>query len=254
MENQKLQDRELLARHIVALQAAGIDWLPKLLPLLAGKKQIKMEVNDEVKKECQLPNNAPANSLSERTQALTLLKDEVSGCSLCKPLALSRTQTVFGIGKLDPEICFVGEAPGATEDLKGEPFIGDAGQLFDKIILACGLKREDLYICNILRCRPPGNRMPLPDEAANCRPFLEKQLRLVKPRVICCLGACAAQNLLKSTVPIGMLRGQVFQWEGIPVFCTYHPAYLLRIPQKKREVWEDMKQILAFLGKPIPQN
>jgi DNA polymerase len=156
---------------------------------------------------------------------------------------------------VDPELCFIGEAPGADEDRQGQPFVGAAGQLLTKIIEACGMKREEVYICNILKCRPPGNRQPKPAEAANCRPFLDKQVSLVRPKIICCLGASAAQYLLKSRTPIGQMRGKFYEYQGISVMCTYHPASLLphRSPENKKLVWEDMKQILQRLGKPIPQ-
>jgi DNA polymerase len=163
---------------------------------------------------------------------------------------------VFGVGPIDVELCFVGEAPGATEDQRGEPFVGEAGQLLNRIITACGMKREEVYICNILRCRPPGNRTPLPQEAANCREYLERTLELVRPKFLCALGACAAQNLLGTTQGIGRLRGRFHDYKGIPVLCTYHPAFLLpnRSPERKKDVWEDMKKLLARMGRPVPQR
>jgi DNA polymerase len=170
----------------------------------------------------------------------------------CADLASSRNKTVFGVGPLDPELCFIGEAPGVDEDRLGEPFVGAAGQLLDRIIAACGMRRREVYICNILRCRPPGNRLPRADEAANCREYLEGTLALVRPRYICALGACAATNLLGVTLSIGRLRGRFHDYQGIPVLCTYHPAYLLRNPAAKRDVWEDMKKLLARMGRPIP--
>jgi DNA polymerase len=191
--------------------------------------------------------------LEERRQALELLSKSIKDCPRCAELLATRTQTVFGVGKIDTELCFIGEAPGADEDAQGEPFVGAAGQLLNRIIAACGLKREDVYICNILKCRPPGNRMPLPNEAVNCREFLDQQLELVRPKFICALGACAAQNLLGTTQSIGRLRGSMHNYNGIPVWCTYHPAYLLRSPDKKRDVWEDMKKLLARMGRPVPQ-
>jgi DNA polymerase len=192
---------------------------------------------------------APAE---ERRQALTVLAEQVRGCTRCAELARTRRQTVFGVGRVDAEICFVGEAPGANEDATGEPFVGEAGQLLNRIIAACGMKREDVYICNIIKCRPPGNRLPLPDEAGNCRDYLERQLELVRPKYLCALGACAAQNLLRSPLPIGKLRGKFHSYRGVPVLCTYHPAYLLRSPEKKKDVWEDMKKLLARMGRPVP--
>src|SRR5437773_5163563 len=192
-------------------------------------------------------------SPAQRRHELTVLAQNVTQCMRCSELMATRTQTVFGVGKIDPEICFVGEAPGADEDRQGEPFVGPAGQLLNRIIVACGMKREDVYICNILKCRPPGNRTPLPNEAANCREYLEEQIDLVRPRFICALGACAAQNLLNTTLSITKLRGRFLDYRGIPVLCTYHPAYLLRSPEKKKEVWDDMKVLLAKMGRPVPK-
>ena len=145
-------------------------------------------------------------------------------------------------------LCFLGEAPGADEDRQGEPFVGRAGQLLTKIIEACTLKREDVYILNVLKCRPPGNRTPLPHEVGNCRGFLDRQLQIIRPEYICCLGALAAQTLLQTDTPISRLRGSMQEYRGIQVMCTYHPAYLLRNPSAKREVWEDMKKLMAKMG------
>jgi DNA polymerase len=193
-------------------------------------------------------------TVEQRQQALAELAREVALCTRCASLAATRTQTVFGVGPVDAELCFVGEAPGADEDRQGEPFVGAAGQLLNRIIAACGLKREEVYICNILRCRPPGNRLPQADEASHCRPWLERTLALVRPGFLCALGACAAQHLLKTTQSIGRLRGQFQDFHGVPVMCTFHPAYLLRNPEKKREVWEDMKKLLARMGRPVPRS
>lgn len=155
---------------------------------------------------------------------------------------------MFGVGNINARLMFVGEAPGADEDRAGEPFVGKAGQLLTKIIEACRMKREDVYIGNVIKCRPPGNRNPLPDEVQNCRGYLERQLAIVRPEFICCLGAVAAKSLLNSEATIGRLRGRFYQYEGIPVLCTYHPAYLLRNPSAKRDVWEDMKLLMARMG------
>lgn len=188
----------------------------------------------------------------ERLDRLAQLAREVSQCSKCKELARGRTQTVFGVGPIDPELCVIGEAPGAQEDLKGEPFVGDAGQLLDKILKACGFERSQVYICNILRCRPPANRTPDPVEAQNCRPFLEATLSLVKPKFLCLMGATAARYLLETSSGIGALRGRELMWRGIPAAATYHPAYLLRYPDKKHDAWDDMKRMLARMGRPVP--
>jgi DNA polymerase len=197
-------------------------------------------------------SQAASLSPEDRRQELTLIAERVKTCTRCPELASIRTQTVFGVGPVHPELCLVGEAPGAEEDRLGEPFVGPAGKLLDKIIVACGLKREEVYICNIIKCRPPGNRTPLPDEAAHCREYLDGQLALVQPKYILALGACAAQNLLGTTQSIGRLRGQFHRYKDIPVFCTYHPSYLLRTPEKKRDVWEDMQALMKHMGRTIP--
>lgn len=190
------------------------------------------------------------SSLSSEERA-ALLKDvaaRVVACTRCQELASTRTQTVFGVGNPAARIMYIGEAPGADEDAKGEPFVGRAGQLLDRITEASKLTREEIYICNILRCRPPGNRAPKPDEAANCREYLDAQIEIVKPEYIVCWGSCAAQNLLATTVSIGKLRGRFFDHKGIKVLCTYHPSYLLRNPAAKKDVWEDMQFFRRDMG------
>ena len=202
----------------------------------------------------ETPDAAAGLTLEERRQALQALAAEVAACDRCAALCSSRTRTVFADGQPGAEVCFVGEAPGADEDAQGVPFVGAAGQLLNRILAACGFRREEVYICNILKCRPPGNRTPLADEAENCRAFLERQLDLVSPRYIVALGGCASTNLLQTTLSIGKLRGRFHDYRGIPVVVTYHPAYLLphKHPEKKAEVWEDMKMLLARMGRPIP--
>jgi len=188
------------------------------------------------------------SDVAAKSKALRGLAEIVAGCRRCTELASRRTQTVFGVGNPNADIMLIGEAPGADEDAQGEPFVGPAGQLLNKIIEASQLKREDLYICNILRCRPPGNRNPLPQEAANCREFLDAQVHVVQPKRIICWGTVAAQNLLNVTLPVGKLRGKFFDYRGIQVMCTYHPSYLLRNPSAKKQVWEDMKFFMKELG------
>ena len=182
---------------------------------------------------------------------LEVLQAEVAECTLCNELAGTRTQTVFGVGNPDARLCFMGEAPGADEDRLGEPFVGRAGQLLTKILEACGLSRDEVYILNVLKCRPPGNRNPKPEESANCLQFLDRQLQLIDPEYICCLGAVAAQNLLDTTTAIGRLRGKVHTYRGINVVCTYHPAYLLRNPAAKKHTWDDMKLLMREMGTPV---
>jgi uracil-DNA glycosylase family 4 len=177
---------------------------------------------------------------------LPLIREEIGDCKRCK-LAPTRTNIVFGSGNMNAELVFVGEAPGSDEDEQGLPFVGRAGQLLTKIIDTSvdpgRITRDDVYICNILKCRPPNNRNPEPDEVATCNPFLKRQLAVIRPKVVCCLGTFAAQNLIQSQLPISKLRGRFFDVDGMRVIATFHPAYLLRSPDKKREVWEDMKLI-----------
>jgi len=189
-------------------------------------------------------------SLDARCAALAGVAQEVAACTRCTELAQTRTQTVFGTGNPCARLVFCGEAPGADEDRLGEPFVGRAGQLLTDILdKGMKIRREDVYILNILRCRPPGNRTPSPTEAAACREFLDRQLEIIQPEFICCLGAVAAQNLLDTTTPIGKLRGQIHDYRGIKVICTYHPAYVLRNPQAKRPVWEDIQMLMAEMKK-----
>jgi uracil-DNA glycosylase family 4 len=187
-------------------------------------------------------------SRDERAAALDVIRHEVAACQRCTELATTRRQTVFGVGNPQARLVFMGEAPGADEDRQGEPFVGRAGQLLTKIIEACTLRREDVYILNTLKCRPPENRTPLAQEAANCREYLDRQLAILRPEFICCLGAVAAQNLLDTTVSIGRLRGRLHDYRGIRVLCTYHPAYLLRNPAAKKDCWQDMQLLLREMG------
>lgn len=168
------------------------------------------------------------------------LAESVRDCAACS-LRATCTQTVFGVGDRDADWMVIGEAPGADEDRQGEPFVGRAGQLLNSMLAAVGLKREQVYIANILKCRPPKNRDPKPDEAECCRPYLERQIALIKPRLILAVGRIAAQNLLHTDVTIGKLRGQLHRLGDIPVVVTYHPAYLLRSPKEKRKAWNDLK-------------
>ena len=184
-------------------------------------------------------------------QTLELLREEVASCRLCESLACSRTQTVFGVGPTHAKLCLLGEAPGADEDACGIPFVGRAGQLLTKIIEACSLSRDEIYILNVLKCRPPENRPPLPEEVANCRSYFERQLEIISPEFICCLGTTASQALLQTTETIGLLRGRWFSHGSAQVLCTYHPSYLLRNPSAKRHVWDDMKLLLARMGIPL---
>jgi DNA polymerase len=195
---------------------------------------------------------APSGTAGDRTAALESLRtDTIGDCHRCG-LAPTRTNVVFGVGNPHAELVFVGEAPGAEEDAQGVPFVGAAGQLLTKIIEAMGLRRDDVYIANILKCRPPGNRNPLPDEIASCEPFLITQLQIIGPKVICALGTFAAQTLLKTKDPISRLRGRWHTYHDVPLMPTFHPAYLLRNPAEKKTVWSDVQAVMTRLGRPIP--
>lgn len=181
-------------------------------------------------------------------QILTL-RETVLRCSQCAELAPTRNSVVFGAGNIRAELVFVGEAPGRDEDEQGLPFVGRAGQLLTKIIEAIGYQRQQVFICNVLKCRPPKNRPPKPDEIMNCQPYLKQQLALIRPRMICALGNFAAQTLLGTQEPMARMRGKFHEYEGIPVLCTYHPAYLLRNPAEKRKVWDDLKLMRAEIDR-----
>ncbi len=180
---------------------------------------------------------------SKNYQNMIDIKLEVENCKLC-PLHKTRTNVVFGTGNEKAKLVFVGEAPGADEDAQGMPFVGKAGQKLTQIIQAIGLTREEVYITNVLKCRPPGNRNPLPEEIRCCEPYLIAQLKIIKPETICALGTFAAQTLLKTDQPISKLRGRFHTYQGIRLMPTYHPAFILRNPQYKRDVWEDVQKLV----------
>jgi len=183
------------------------------------------------------------NPSAERRETLVKIRADLGDCRRCR-LAAGRRHIVFGSGNPQARLVFVGEGPGQEEDRQGEPFVGAAGQLLTKIIQAMKLSRADVYICNIIKCRPPGNRNPAPDEIAACSPFLERQIAAIKPRLICALGTFAAQTLLATNAPISKLRGAFYPYRGVRVLPTYHPAFLLRNPERKRDVWEDVQKLM----------
>ncbi|MBI2820786.1 MAG: uracil-DNA glycosylase [Acidobacteria bacterium] len=192
---------------------------------------------------------APSEAVADPVTAMQAARNELGDCVRCK-LHRYRTQIVFGTGSVHAELMFVGEAPGADEDEQGIPFVGRAGQLLTRIIESIRLRREDVYIANIIKCRPPQNRNPEADEIAACSPFLLRQISVIRPRIICALGKFAAQTLLETQSPISQLRGKVFDRFGARIIPTFHPSYLLRNPAAKREVWEDMKAIRKLLDDP----
>jgi uracil-DNA glycosylase family 4 len=179
-------------------------------------------------------------------RTLQIVREEVGECTRCK-LAPTRSKLVFGVGAEDAPLMFVGEAPGAEEDRRGEPFVGAAGQLLDRMIAAMGWTRESVYIANVLMCRPPGNRDPQPDEVSQCLPFLHRKIEVIRPRIIVALGKPATHALLSTTAPISALRGRFHPFRGIKVMPTYHPAFLLRSPDRKRDAWSDLKQVIEEL-------
>ena len=224
-----------LRQRLESLAGAGVTSLPKA--------KLAAHLSPPV-----VTPSTPPPIAGNRGQGLAILRQQVAGCTRCAELAATRTQTVFGVGAPSARLCFFGEAPGADEDASGEPFVGRAGQLLTKIIEACTLSREEVYILNVLKCRPPGNRVPEPDEVGNCRPFFERQFEIIAPEFICCLGTTAAHALLQTTEPIGKLRRRWFTYGTAQVVCTYHPSYLLRNPAAKKDVWEDMKMLMARMG------
>jgi len=255
-----------LTDYLETLQMAGVDVIPRgehlpMTPTASSVEKQPVEVPAVVVPVVELPvtPSVPMGdsgldlAAEDRAAALQQLAAQVAQCQMCAELVGNRTQTVFGVGNPYSELVFLGEAPGADEDKQGIPFVGRAGKLLtDMIEKGMKLKRDDVYICNILRCRPPGNRNPSPDEAACCRPFLDATLQVIRPKYLCCLGAIAATNLLNSQETIGRLRGRVLDYQGIKVVCTYHPAYLLRNPSAKGAAWDDLKLLMREMGLPVP--
>jgi len=197
----------------------------------------------------------PARVFASASDALDALKADIGpNCMRCKLHGLGRTKVVFGVGNPDADLMFVGEAPGGDEDIQGIPFVGRAGQLLTKMIAAINFERDQVYIANVLKCRPPGNRNPEPDEVETCEPFLFRQIDAIRPRVIVALGSFAAKTLLRSNDSISRLRGRVYDFRGAKLIPTFHPAFLLRSPERKRDAWEDLKRARALLTAPHPDD
>ncbi len=211
-------------------------------------------VSEAVASFADLPLGGEILNTEQKRQALGELDaGAVKVCTKCR-LCETRTKTVFGEGNVDAKIFFIGEGPGENEDLQGRPFVGRAGELLNKMIAGMGLRREDVYIANIVKCRPPNNRQPAPDEVSTCTPFLVRQLEIIRPRVIVTLGLPAAKYMLETRLPMGRLRGQWYNWRGIKLMPTFHPAYLLRAytEANRAAVWSDLKQVMGEVGLPIP--
>ena len=227
----------------------------QLLHASAGRSKGTIAVSPEVAALLERDANTTSEqSDTEPGTEISALAEAVSSCTLCG-LHASRTQTVFGVGNPAADLVFVGEAPGAEEDKKGEPFVGRAGKLLTDIIeKGMKLRRQDVYICNVLKCRPPNNRDPKPEEVQHCEPYLIRQLALIQPKVICALGRHAAQTLLRTTESTGKLRGRWHNYHDIPLRVTYHPAYLLRSPNEKRKTWEDVQEVMKVLSGEVNPN
>ncbi|HET6181398.1 MAG TPA: uracil-DNA glycosylase [Candidatus Sulfotelmatobacter sp.] len=222
------------------------------------------KVADENIFEVLTPN--PEQATTDPVAALKLIREDLGDCTRCKLHKQGRKQIVFGVGNPRAELMFVGEGPGADEDTQGEPFVGRAGQLLNNMIKAMGIRREDVYIANVVKCRPPGNRTPERDECETCSPFLMRQIAVIKPKVVVALGAVAAKNLLAINAPMSELRGRFYDftpagarssdpsWQGTKLAVTYHPAFLLRDPRQKGEAWKDLQMVMKFLGMKLPQK
>jgi len=253
-----MDDRSQLARHLQLFEELGADGVsrnpawrrrPGRLPFDALETPATPDAAapEPATPDAPRPAAPRAATATSGTGAMQAIRDELGDCTRCKLHGLGRRQIVFGVGSPDAELMFVGEAPGRDEDLQGYPFVGRAGQLLTKIIEAIDLTRDEVYIANVIKCRPPENRNPEPDEVASCEPFLFAQIDVVKPKVIVALGTFAVRTLLQSDAPISRLRGKVYDYRGAKLVPTFHPAYLLRSPEKKRETWEDMKKVRALL-------
>lgn len=244
-------DRDQVAAHLEFLRELGVhgvsrapEWRTRVTPAVpaAADAAAPEEIASMDEGTVAVATGVSAD------EGLAALRAEIGpACTRCKLHTLGRRQVVFGVGNPHARLMFVGEAPGEDEDKQGEPFVGRAGQLLTKIIEAIGMTREQVYIANVIKCRPPGNRNPEPDEVATCEPYLFQQIALIQPRVVVALGKFAAQSLLRSSEPITKLRGRVFEFRGAQLLPTFHPAYLLRNPPAKREVWEDMKKVREML-------
>jgi DNA polymerase len=238
-------------RFAAELGVTGLSRDPKWCSSSASSSQLPASGSRLPASGSQLPASGLQIARSG-AEALAAIKTDIGpDCPRCKLATLGRQQVVFGVGNPDANLMFVGEAPGGDEDVQGIPFVGRAGQLLTKMILAINLERDQVYIANVIKCRPPGNRNPEPDEIATCEPFLFQQIDAVRPKVIVALGAFAAKTLLRTDEPISRLRGRVFDFRGAKLIPTFHPSFLLRSPDRKREAWEDLKRARAMLTSPV---
>jgi uracil-DNA glycosylase family 4 len=236
--------REQFAEHLKFFEELGVDGYRRDAAW-AARAESTVDSRESTVDSPQSAVQSPEPTVNE---SLAAIREDIGDCVRCKLCSLGRKQIVFGVGNPNADLMFVGEAPGRDEDIQGIPFVGRAGQKLTQIIEAIGLKREDVYIANVIKCRPPENRNPEPDEVEQCEPFLFRQVDTIKPKVIVALGTFAAKSLLKSNESISRLRGRVFDYRGAKLVPTFHPAFLLRNPSCRREVWEDMKKVRALLN------
>jgi uracil-DNA glycosylase len=234
------------------LQRGGVDGLPRGRGGFVPRPAVQPVVAPATIAAATVVPTAPASAVGRGdghgAPGLRVVREDLGDCRRCK-LHPARKNIVFGVGNPEAALVFVGEGPGSEEDRIGEPFVGPAGQLLDKMIAAMGLARDDVYICNVVKCRPPGNRNPEPDEIEACEPFLARQLAAIRPRMLVALGGVAAKALLNTSAGIMSLRGQWKSYQGIPLMPTFHPAFLLRAPDRKREAWSDLQQVMAELDR-----
>jgi uracil-DNA glycosylase len=245
------------ARHLSWLRDAGVNEVPHPSPRAASAPTAVPNSPASAPTPRSRSNATETrHALTDKgcgSEALVAIREDLGECTRCK-LHGGRTKLVFGTGSATAEVMFVGEGPGAEEDLQGEPFVGRAGQLLTKMIEAMGFRRDDVYIANVVKCRPPGNRNPEPDELEACEGFLRRQIAAVRPKVIVALGKFATQTLLRDETPISRLRGRWAEYEGVRLMPTFHPAYLLRSPEEKKKTWEDLQLVMKELGRPIPRR
>jgi len=249
----------------IAVDDATLSESQKLREEMAAKKSA-VAANVTSENTLQVLTNHPEQAATDAVTALNLIREDLGDCTRCKLHKQGRKQIVFGVGNPRADLMFVGEGPGADEDTQGEPFVGRAGQLLNNMIKAMGIHREDVYIANVVKCRPPGNRTPERDECETCSPFLMRQIAVVKPKVVVALGAVSAKNLLAINAPMSELRGRFYDfvpagarssdpsWQGTKLAVTYHPAFLLRDPRQKGEAWKDLQMVMKYLGLKAPKS
>jgi uracil-DNA glycosylase family 4 len=246
-----------LSEHLRFYQELGVSGVsrdPKWRERGVNSQEDPTANSQEINSQEPTSNSQVIQFARNAKEALAATRAEIGDCTRCKLHTLGRRQIVFGVGNPDADLMFVGEAPGADEDVQGIPFVGRAGQLLTKMIEAMGYRRDEVYIANVIKCRPPDNRNPEPDEVETCEPFLFQQVAAIQPKVIVALGSFAAKTLLKTTAPISRLRGRVYEYQGAKLVPTFHPSYLLRSPGQKREAWDDLKVALGLLGREAPRR